>query len=95
VTLEAPDQEAIEVFVDPSRPEHATLKAWASQHGLSMRDDSDAAVLRALVRAGAEALRDRALEEGYARLAATRGDDQTERPDIRDRALRRFDGHAE
>jgi hypothetical protein len=89
VTLDAPDQQAIDAFGDPSRPEHATLEAWARQHGLNVRDDSDAAIVRALVRAGAEALREKALEAGYAKLAATRDEDQHERRDLRDRAIRR------
>jgi len=89
VTLDAPDQAAIEAFADPTKPEHAALEAWASQHGLSLRDDSDAAVLRTLVRAGAEALREKALAEGYERLAAAHRGDQAERRATRDRAIRK------
>jgi hypothetical protein len=89
VTLDAPDQQAIEVFADHTRPERATLEAWATQHGLSLRDDSDAAVLRTLIRAGAEALREKALEQGYAQLAASRSDDLTERRALRDHGVKR------
>jgi hypothetical protein len=89
VTLDLPDQRAIEPFTDPLRPEHATLEMWAAQHGLNLRDDSGAAVLRALVRAGAEALREKALEDGYALLATTRHENRDERRSIRDRALAR------
>jgi hypothetical protein len=89
VTLDAPDQQAIEAFVDASRPEHATLEAWASQHGITVRDASDSAILRTLVRAGAEALREKALEDGYERLAASRDEDRAERRAIRDRGNRR------
>jgi hypothetical protein len=95
VTLDAPEQKAIEVFADPARPEHATLEAWANQHGLSVRDDSDAAVLRTLVRAGAEALREKALEQGYARLAESRSNDAAERRALRDRAAKRAEARAE
>src|SRR5215472_8245370 len=95
VTLDGPDQQAIEPFVDPSRPEHAILEAWALQHGLSLRDDSDAAVLRTLVRAGAEALRDRALEDGYDRLAMSRAEDEEERRSLRARSVRRTVGRTE
>ncbi len=95
MTLDAPDQQAIEPFADHTRPEHATLEAWASQHGLNLRDDSDAAILRTLIRAGAEALREKALEDGYTRLAAFRTEDEAQRRSIRDRALNRGNRSAE
>ena len=65
------------------------LEAWAEAHGISVRDASDAAILRTLIRAGAEALREKALEEGYARLARSRQEDRAERRAIRDRGLNR------
>lgn len=89
VSLDGPDQRAIEPFVDPARAEHAALQAWASRHGLSLRDDSDAAILRTLVRAGAEALRMQALEDGYDRLAGSHTEDEGERRFLRNRSLRR------
>jgi hypothetical protein len=88
VTLDAPDEQVLELFTDPSRPEHATLEAWASQHGLGVRDASEAAVLRTLLRAGAAALREKALEAGYVQLAAER-EDRQERRALRDRAVER------
>lgn len=91
LTLDGPDQRAIEAFADPSRPEHATLEDWASEHGLSLREASDAAILRALVRAGAEALRMKALDDGYDRLAADREASRAERRAVRDRAVKRAD----
>lgn len=94
MTLDAPGQQVIEVFADPSRPEHAALVAWASQRGLNVMDASDATIVRMLVRAGAEALRERALDAGYAKLAATRDESQRERRALRDgvvgRAQTRF-----
>ncbi|MET9260945.1 hypothetical protein [Amycolatopsis sp. NPDC004079] len=89
VTLDLPDQQAVDLFADPARPEHATLEAWAEARGLVMRDDSDSAVVRTLLRAGAEALREKALEEGYERLAASREDTAKERRGRRDRVLAR------
>jgi hypothetical protein len=89
VTLDGLDQQAIAAFIDPGRPEYAALQSWAIQHGLSVRDDSEAALLRALVRAGVQALRLSALEQGYERLAASRSDDQDERRAVRDRAVGR------
>lgn len=94
VTLDVPDQQAIEPFAEPSRPEHVTLEAWAAEHGLSVRDASDAAIIRVLVRAGAEALRERALEDGYTRLAESRRADRDERRAVRDRAMHRADAGA-
>jgi hypothetical protein len=95
VTLDGTDEQAIAPFVDPARPEHATLEAWAVRHGLNVRDGSDAAVLRTLVLAGAEALREVALEEGYTRLAAERDADQAQRRAVRDRAVKRSARFAE
>lgn len=89
VTLDAPDQQAVDLFADPARPEHATLEAWAAARGLVLRDDSDSAVVRTLLRAGAEALREKALEEGYERLAASHEDAAKERRARRDRVLAR------
>lgn len=94
VTLDAPDQQAIEAFADHDRPERAVLEAWAARHGLSIRDDSDAAVLRTLILVGAEALRMKALEQGYERLAASHRDEQAERRALRDRAIRRSESKA-
>ncbi|HEY4018244.1 MAG TPA: hypothetical protein VGM75_06130 [Pseudonocardiaceae bacterium] len=91
VTLDTSDQQAIEAFADSSRPEHSILEAWAEAHGINVRDASDSAILRTLIRAGAEALREKALEDGYARLAMSRHEDRAERRAIRDRGLERTD----
>ena len=95
VTLDTPDQQAIEPFADASSPEHSALESWAQAHGISVRDASDAAILRTLIRAGAETLRERALEEGYTRLAMSRREDRAERRAIRDRGLERTDSRLE
>jgi hypothetical protein len=80
LTLDPADEAVLARFTDPERAEHAALAAWAAEHNLAVRDSSDAAVLRVLVRAGAEALLERALEAGYARLAAEMTDeDRAER----------------
>lgn len=52
---------------------------WATQHGLNLRDDSDGAILGMLARAGAQALRVQALEDGYDRLARSHHEDEAER----------------
>jgi hypothetical protein len=58
---------------------------------MSVRDSSEAAVLRILARAGAAALREQALEQGYAKLAATNDSDHEERRARRDRYAERVD----
>ncbi|MBP2339051.1 hypothetical protein JOF41_005229 [Saccharothrix coeruleofusca] len=91
VTLEGAEQAALSVFADPQRAEHAALEAWAAEHGLTVRS-SEAGVVRALLRAGAEALREKALEQGYAHLAeAQRADEdrQAERSTKRARQAQR------
>lgn len=95
VTLDTPDQQAIEAFADTSRPERSILEAWAEAHGISVRDASDSAILRTLIRAGAEALREKALEEGYSRLAQSHEQDRAELRTIRNRALRRTEPELE
>ncbi len=95
VTLDTPDQQAIEAFADSSRPEHTVLEAWAQAHGINVRDASDSAILRTLIRAGAEALREKALEEGYTRLAKSHQEDRAELRAIRNRALRRTEPGSE
>jgi hypothetical protein len=67
----------------------AALQAWAAQLGVIVRDDSEAALLRALVRVGAQALRMKALEQGYERLAESHSNDRDERRALRDRAIAR------
>lgn len=69
VTLEGAEQDALSAFADPERTEHAALAAWAQERGLPLKG-SEAAIVRALVRAGVEALQEKALELGYTRLAA-------------------------
>lgn len=70
VTLERQDEEVVDAFASESSPEHAALAEWAELNGLDpVRLGSDASVVRALLRAGAEGLRERILDSGYAALA--------------------------
>ncbi|KAA2266109.1 hypothetical protein F0L68_03040 [Solihabitans fulvus] len=90
-TLEESDEAAVSAFADPERAEHSALVAWAAEHGMQV-GSSDAAVIRALLRAGAEALREQVLEQGYAQLAASRTDEETdERRTLRARYVERTD----
>jgi hypothetical protein len=69
VTLDSEDQAELAVFGDPERIESDILRRWAQQHHITVRDNSESGIARALLRAGAESLREKALEAGYARLA--------------------------
>lgn len=68
VTLEGAEQATLSTFADPERAEHAALQAWAEERGLPLKL-SEAGIVRVLLRAGAEALKEKAVERGYARLA--------------------------
>lgn len=70
VTLDGEDEHALSAFSDPATAEHAALLSWAADRGIDpARLGSDASVLRALLRAGAQSLSERALDDGYAALA--------------------------
>jgi hypothetical protein len=88
VTLEGAEQAALSVFADPERAEHAALVAWADERGLPVRQ-SEAGMVRVLLRAGAEALRERALEQGYAQLAETQRADEARKAERETRRARR------
>jgi hypothetical protein len=62
------DEAAISPFLTEGSPAAATLRRWATEHGVGdVR--SEASGLRALLQAGAAALREQAIEDGYAQLA--------------------------
>lgn len=67
------DQQRLECFFRAGTPESEALRAWAAGHDLG-RTNSEAGVIRALMRAGADALEERALDTGYAELAVTYDD---------------------
>jgi hypothetical protein len=70
VTLEDQDEIIVRDFSRAGSPERLALEEWAADHGFGGDGvRSDAALLRALLRAGAEALRARTLDTGYAALA--------------------------
>ena len=77
VTLDSDDQAEIAVFADPDRLEAGILREWAQQH-ITIRDNSESGIARALLRVGAEALREKALEVGYAELAKDQAESLTE-----------------
>ena|SRR5438445_1146211 len=64
------DEALVQPFTLPGTEQHQALREWAAQRGISSVE-SDAAALRALLRAGAEALTEAALDIAYAQLAVT------------------------
>ena len=70
VTFEDHDERVIASVSNPDRAEWAALVDAAAEKGIILKPGaSEAAIIRALVHAGADALRERALERGYAELA--------------------------
>ena len=87
------DEAAIGPYLEEGSPSFDVLRRWASEHNLANDIESEAAALRALLRAGAEALRERVLDEGYAQLATEFNTEASnvERRAPRDRYARRTD----
>jgi len=76
VTLDADDVRTVETFADSSTREHAALVDWARARGVDAADaTSEAAMLRLLLRAGAESLRGNALDVAYVNLAVILDDE--------------------
>ncbi|MGC5027705.1 hypothetical protein ACLQ3K_23380 [Tsukamurella sp. DT100] len=62
------DEAAISPFLTAGSPAAEALRRWASEHGAG-DVKSEASSLRALLQAGAAALQEQAVEDGYAQLA--------------------------
>ncbi len=62
------DQAVLQPFIRPGTDQHRVLQRWAAEHGVGSVN-SEAAAIRALLQAGADALHDDVLEPGYAELA--------------------------
>jgi len=70
ITFDDHDQRAITSFSNPERAEWAALMEVAAGQGITLKPGaSEATVIRVLLHAGADALRERTLERGYAELA--------------------------
>ncbi|OZF42063.1 hypothetical protein [Rhodococcus sp. 14-2470-1a] len=74
ISLDGDDLAAIAVFSDPDRVESRVLHEWTTQHRITVRGNSEAGIVRALLRAGAESLREKALDAAYAELAKDQSD---------------------
>jgi len=62
------DESVLEPFIRSGTAQHRVLQRWAAEHGVG-NVNSEAAAIRALLQAGADALRDEVLDDGYAELA--------------------------
>jgi hypothetical protein len=98
VTLEPPDVRALDSLSDPASPERRALADWARGRGMELPESAaEAALLRMLVRVGADHLRTSVLDLGYARLAVelvagTADDSRRARDRYVDRTERQFAG---
>jgi hypothetical protein len=94
--LKDADEAVIAPYLTEGSPSFEVLRQWASQRGEGESDiKSEAGALRALLQAGAEALREHVLDAGYAHLAAEFNSEpaHAERQAARDRYARRTEGH--
>ncbi len=70
LTLTDQDERTVQAFADPERPEAVVLIEAARGLGIALGPGaSEATVIRALIAAGAAAIREQALERGYQQLA--------------------------
>ena len=70
MTFDERDLGVIDSVSDPDRSEWAALVETAATKGITLKPGaSEATIIRALVHAGADALRERVLARGYAELA--------------------------
>ncbi|HTQ20450.1 hypothetical protein [Mycobacterium sp.] len=92
--LKDSDEATIAPYLSEGSPSFEVLRRWASQRGEG-DIKSEASALRALLQAGAEALREAVLDAGYAQLAEEFNSEpaHVERRTARDRYARRTEGH--
>ena len=95
LTLTDAEEAILDVFADADSTEHRALRAWAERYGVRMDATmAEARFLRLLLQAGASSLREEALEEGYAALAASMTSvDRDESAAMRRRYADRTDQH--
>jgi len=92
--LKDTDEAVIAPYLSEGSASFEVLRQWASQRGES-DIKSEAGALRALLQAGAEALREHVLDVGYADLAAEFNGEsaQAERRAARDRYAQRTEAN--
>lgn len=88
------DEAVIAPYLSQGSPAFEVLRHWATQHDVADDIKSEAAALRALLQAGAEALQEHVLDVGYAQLASEFNSESAnvERRTARDRYTRRTEG---
>ena len=94
VTLTDQDEETVRRFGDPEQPEGAVLIDAARELGIAIGPGaSEATIIRALMAAGAAAMREQALERGYQQVAAMYAEihDVEEEAELRRRYAERVD----
>ena len=89
------EEAAIGPYLDRSSPAFEVLRQWATEHDVAVDIKSEAAALRVLLQAGAEALKEHVLDVGYAQLATEFNTEPSnaERRAARNRYARRTEGH--
>lgn len=92
--LKDADEAALAPYLTEGSAAFEVLRRWAGQRGQA-DIKSEAGALRALLQAGAEALREQLLDAGYAQLAAEFNSEpgRAERQAARDRYIRRTEAH--
>jgi hypothetical protein len=90
VILSDGDEEALKPFFEVGSRHHEALQRWAEMNG-SGAANSEAALIRALMQAGAQALGDEILNSGYAEYAEfyNTPEERSERRNARDRYAKR------
>lgn len=92
ISLSDDDEAVVQSFTGRDGSSRATLMDWARQRGLRLgRSPSEAAILRALARVGAEALHEQGMDAGYAALAAELGHGDADAREARRRYAHRTD----
>lgn len=89
------DEAVVAPYVTSGTPENEVLRQWATARGSAV-SFTEASALRVLLRAGAERLREEALDSAYADLAAELDGDverRHERRSARTRYAARTDAH--
>ena len=91
LSLESEDQAVLARLAIEGSPERRVLLNWATLHGLHPDQiRTEASLLRVLLQMGAERVKEDALDDGYAQLAAEPDSiEQAERDEARRRYVRR------
>jgi hypothetical protein len=89
------DERALKPFFEVNSRHHEALRRWADQNGAGAVN-SEAALIRALMQVGAQALGDEILDSGYAEFAQSynTSEERSERRMARDHYIKRTEASA-